>query len=274
MRARNRVVPQENIANPLATHLVEVVFPGHSNHHGTLFGGAAFALMDRAAFIAATRHGRVPFVTASCERIDFKHPVRIGHMAEVTARPLWAGRKALTVEVEMTAENIEGGERQLCTRGLFNMVAVPDAEMAHGWTLASLQPVAGHETAPGETVISEIVFADQSNAVGNMFGGEAIAAMTKAAFICASRHCRQPTVVAASNDINFHHPVAVGSIIDVVARISKIGTRSMTVTVELWEENILSAERSMAARSAFVMVAVGTDGKAIPLPPVEAAIAI
>ena len=56
---------------PAQTRLIDLVFPSDANHHGTLFGGAGFALMDRIAFIAATRHGRVPFVTASCDRIDF-----------------------------------------------------------------------------------------------------------------------------------------------------------------------------------------------------------
>ena len=32
-----------------STCLIDLVFPGDTNHHGTLFGGAGFALMDRIA---------------------------------------------------------------------------------------------------------------------------------------------------------------------------------------------------------------------------------
>ena len=43
--------------------LIDMVFPGDTNHHGTLFGGVALAHMDKVAFLAASRHGRAPFVT-------------------------------------------------------------------------------------------------------------------------------------------------------------------------------------------------------------------
>lgn len=122
------------------TSLIDIVFPGDTNHHGTLFGGAGLALMDRVAFIAATRFGRAPFVTASCERIDFRQPARIGHIVEFTARPVKAGRRSLTIEVEMTAETIVGGQRHTCTRGIFHMVAIPGGGNAASYALPELVP--------------------------------------------------------------------------------------------------------------------------------------
>ena len=77
MRSPTRKI-KEPVARPVPTCLIDIVFPGATNHHGTLFGGAGFALMDRLAFIAATRHGLVPFVTASCDRIDVKAPATVG----------------------------------------------------------------------------------------------------------------------------------------------------------------------------------------------------
>ncbi len=56
------------------TCLADIVFPGDTNHHGTLFGGIGLARMDMAAFIAASRHVPVDFVTASCEQVDFHAP--------------------------------------------------------------------------------------------------------------------------------------------------------------------------------------------------------
>ena len=50
-------------ALPEAT-LLEMVFPDHTNHLGTLFGGQALAWMDKAAFIVASRHARRIVVTA------------------------------------------------------------------------------------------------------------------------------------------------------------------------------------------------------------------
>jgi acyl-CoA hydrolase len=264
MSASDGANKKELVIRPVPTCLIDIVFPTDTNHHGTFFGGAAFALMDRVAFIAATRHGRVPFVTGSCERIDFKAPAKVGQIVEVMARPLWAGRKSLTVEVEMTAEDIVGGKRNLCTRGLFNMVAIPGEDVPADWCIADLPYGVDPGPVVGETKMTEIVFADQANAFGKLFGGEAIAVMTKTAFVCATRYSGRPTVVASSRQVNFHHTVEVGSIIDTVARVKSTGRTSMVVSVELWSEQIISGERRLAAQGEFVMVAVDEESRPTP----------
>lgn len=163
----------ESAGGPAPTTLIDIVFPGDTNRHGTLFGGAGLALMDRVAFIAASRFGRVLFVTASCERVDFKKPARIGEIVEFTARPIWAGRRSLTVEVGMTAETIVGAERHLCTRGVFHMVAVADDGRSQDWSLPTLPDDIEAVRRDG-LQMTDIVFADQSNSVGKMFGGEGL----------------------------------------------------------------------------------------------------
>ena len=246
---------------PAQTRLIDLVFPGDTNHHGTLFGGAGFALMDRIAFIAATRHGRVPFVTASCDRIDFRAPARIGQLVELVARPVRAGRRSLTVEVEMVAEDLIGGARHLCTRGSFAMVAMPEGKTPD-WRLPAI-PAEAPESGGGELRMTDIVFSDQANSFGKMFGGDALAAMTKAAFVVASRRSRTITVLASSRRIDFKHPIAVGSIIDVIAKIVQTGRSSMTVAVELWSETLLEGSRQLTARGEFVMVSVDPDGRPV-----------
>jgi uncharacterized protein (TIGR00369 family) len=104
--------------------LVEIVFPCETNHYGTLFGGQALALMDKAAFIAASRYTRRAVVTACSERIDFHVPVRQGQLIEVVARVVSTGTTSATVEVALYAEELLSGERQLSTRGQFVLVAV------------------------------------------------------------------------------------------------------------------------------------------------------
>jgi acyl-CoA hydrolase len=108
------------------TRIVEMVFPNQANHYGTLFGGDALRLMDMAAFVAASRYARKPVVTASSERIDFHVPVRQGQLAEVVGRVSRAGRTSMTVEVELWAEDLLTGTRELCTKGSFVLVAVDE----------------------------------------------------------------------------------------------------------------------------------------------------
>ena len=104
--------------------LIEMVFPGQTNHYGTLFGGQALALMDKAAFIVASRFARRSVVTASSEKVDFHVPVSQGNLVELMARIVGTGRTSMIVEVDLFAEDLLTGDRQLCTRGRFVMVAL------------------------------------------------------------------------------------------------------------------------------------------------------
>lgn len=108
--------------------LMEMVFPEQTNHYGTLFGGQALALMDKAAFIVASRYARRTVVTASSEKCDFHVPIRQGQLVELTARIAATGRTSMTVDVDMYSEDLLTGDRQVGTRGSFVLVALD----AHG----------------------------------------------------------------------------------------------------------------------------------------------
>jgi acyl-CoA hydrolase len=114
------------IAAPRETRIIEMAFPSQTNHYGTLFGGDALRLMDLAAFVTASRHARRPVVAASSELIDFRLPVRQGQLAEVVGRVTGTGKSSITVEVELWAEDLLTGQRELCTKGSFVLVAVDD----------------------------------------------------------------------------------------------------------------------------------------------------
>ena len=93
-------------------HLAEIrhtdlVFPDQTNHQGTYFGGAAMAEMDKIAFLVAARHARRPFVTASCDRLDFEAPVYVGNLIELTGQVRMVGRTSMVVDVELSAEDVK-----------------------------------------------------------------------------------------------------------------------------------------------------------------------
>ncbi|MBS2005148.1 MAG: acyl-CoA thioesterase [Candidatus Obscuribacterales bacterium] len=106
------------------TCIVEMVFPTQTNHYGTLFGGHALELMDKSAFITASRYARKSMVTASSSKIDFHAPVRQGDLVEVIGRIVKKGRTSLQVKVELFSEDLLSGKRQLCAQGDFVLVAV------------------------------------------------------------------------------------------------------------------------------------------------------
>lgn len=242
--------------------VIDMVFPGDTNHHGTLFGGVALAHMDKVAFLAASRHGRAPFVTASSERIDFAAPAFKGEMIEATGRVVRVGTRSLDVEVELVAEALLSGERRLCTRGTFTLVAV--TEPGQKLSLPPLVPaIAGPDD--GALHMADIVFPLQTNHYGTLFGGDALRMLGKAAFLASTRQARAVMVMAASERVDFATPVQEGEMVDLVARIGMTGRTSVRVGVELWAEHLLTGDRRRAAVAEFVMVAVDSMVKPVAI---------
>ncbi|MBW4330202.1 acyl-CoA thioesterase [Stakelama sp. CBK3Z-3] len=242
--------------------LIDMIFPGDANHHGTLFGGVALAHMDKVAFLAASRHGRAPFVTASSEKIDFAAPARIGEMVEATGRVTRVGRSSLDVTVELIAEVPTSGERRLCTRGLFTLVAVkgPETELP----LPPLGTRAAVETDAALRFV-DMVFPQQTSHYGTLYGGDALKMMGKAAFLAATRHARASIVMAACDRIDFKSQIGEGEMVELVARVKMTGRSSIRIDVELWAEHLIAGERRQAAQSTFTMLAVDEKGKPMPI---------
>jgi acyl-CoA hydrolase len=107
-------------------NLMEIVYPEDTNSQGTLFGGHALSLMDRLAFIVASRYTRMPVVTARSEKVEFLCPVKQGELVELVASVVELGRTSLRIRIEMHREDLLSGDRGLCTTGEFVMVAVDE----------------------------------------------------------------------------------------------------------------------------------------------------
>ena len=105
---------------------LQIVFPGDTNHMGTLFGGTLMAWMDRAAYLAATRRARGTCVTRKVDEIEFRTAIVSGDFVEMIGRVESVGRTSLVVLVEVYREMPADGARELCTTGRFTMVHVGD----------------------------------------------------------------------------------------------------------------------------------------------------
>jgi len=118
-----------------------------------------------------------------------------------------------------------------------------------------------------ETRMVYPIFPGSANHYDTLFGGQAMAWMDQAAFICATRWCRQKVVTAHSSAIDFHESIPVGTIVELVAKVIKVGRSSMTVHVQLWVEPMKRNERTLACEGTFVLVAVDDHNQPIPVPP-------
>ncbi len=108
------------------TRVTKAVFPNTTNHHNTLFGGTALAWMDEVSFIAATRFCRLPLVTVSTDRIDFKHPIPAGSIVELVGSVIKVGNTSLQVQVDVFVENMYLDGRERAIHGVFSFVAIDE----------------------------------------------------------------------------------------------------------------------------------------------------
>lgn len=115
------------------------------------------------------------------------------------------------------------------------------------------------------TRIVEVVFPSLVNHYGTLFGGIALQWMDRAAWVCSTRYTRKEMVTIASDKIVFKKPVPQGNLVELIAKIGRVGRTSVTVEVELYSENPLSGIRDLATKGEFVMVAVDRDGKSSPI---------
>jgi acyl-CoA hydrolase len=104
----------------------QLVLPGLTNVHGTIFGGILMQWIDIAAGIAAARHAGGPVVTASMDRLHFLGPVQLGEVVLLQAQVNFAARTSMEVGVRVLSENQATFERRQTTRAYLTFVAVDE----------------------------------------------------------------------------------------------------------------------------------------------------
>jgi len=116
-----------------------------------------------------------------------------------------------------------------------------------------------------ETRIFKAVFPNTTNHYDTLFGGTALHLMDEASFICATRFSRKKMVTVSTDKIDFSTPIPQGSVIELVARVNKVGRTSCVVKVDIFMEDMYSYKREKAVTGFFTFVAVGNDKKPIAI---------
>ncbi len=121
-------MPAQKRNTPRATRVetAQVVLPGLTNVHGTIFGGILMQWIDGAAGISAARHSGGLVVTASMDRLHFLQPARLGDVVIVQAQVNFAAHTSMEVGVRVFAENQLTRTRVQATRAYLTFVAVDD----------------------------------------------------------------------------------------------------------------------------------------------------
>ncbi len=116
-----------------------------------------------------------------------------------------------------------------------------------------------------ETRVFKVVFPKITNHHNTMFGGTVMEMMDEVAFMTATRFCRKPIVTVSSDKIDFKKPIPSGSLVELIGNITRVGTTSVTVQVDIFLENMYAEGREKAVSGQFSLVAVDETMKPVPI---------
>ncbi|PZD77412.1 acyl-CoA thioesterase [Mesonia sp. K7] len=117
-----------------------------------------------------------------------------------------------------------------------------------------------------KTILTDLVLPSETNPLNNLFGGELLARMDRAASIAARRHSRRIVVTASVNHVAFKKSIPLGSVVTVEANLSRAFNSSMEVIIDVWVEDRESGMRSKANDAIYTFVAVDERGMPVPVP--------
>ena len=83
------------------------------------------------------------------------------------------------------------------------------------------------------SVTTKVVLPNDTNTLGNLFGGQLLAWMDVIASVSAHRHCRRVVVTASVNNVSFQEPIAHSAIVTLEAKVSRAFNSSMEIFVEV-----------------------------------------
>lgn len=116
------------------------------------------------------------------------------------------------------------------------------------------------------TITSHIILPENTNTLGNLMGGQLLNWMDITSAISAHRHCRRVVVTAAVNNVSFEHPIKLGDIVTIEAKVSRAFSSSMEVFMEVWVEGNASGKRMKCNQAMYTFVAVDQLGSPINVP--------
>ena len=130
--------------------------------------------------------------------------------------------------------------------------------------------VESRAVADSQVEMTEIIFPNDANPIGNLMGGRVMHWVDACAAIAAGRHARTPVVTASVDQLNFLRPVPVGSVIVLLASVNYAGRTSMEVGVKVYHEDRRSGTRQHVVSAYLTFVSLDDDtGKPRQVPRVE-----
>lgn len=122
--------------------------------------------------------------------------------------------------------------------------------------------------ASRETMVEmrELVLPNDTNLLGNLLGGRLLHWIDIAGAMAAQRHCNRIVATVAIDSVDFKHPIRVGEMVSLKAKVTWVGRTSLEVIVEVYSENFLTGEVKFTNKAFLTFVGVDSAGRPVEIP--------
>jgi len=124
---------------------------------------------------------------------------------------------------------------------------------------------------PRESFVSmtELVLPNDTNTLNNLMGGRLMHWMDIVSAIAAQKHSNRIVVTASVDNISFKHPIRLGNVVTLRAKVTRAFQSSMEIRIDVDAEDVPSARKFESNAAYFTFVALDAEGKPTDVPEIE-----
>jgi acyl-CoA hydrolase len=122
------------------------------------------------------------------------------------------------------------------------------------------------EATRRETTLRFLAEPSEMNFGGKVHGGTVMKWIDQAGYTCAVSWSGQYCVTVYVGGIRFYHPIHIGDLVEVKAKLIYTGTTSMHVAVDVYAGDPKQAKRRKTTHCVIIFVAVDRDGHPVNVP--------
>jgi len=125
--------------------------------------------------------------------------------------------------------------------------------------------------SPRESAVNmtELVLPNDTNTLNNLMGGRLMHWMDIVSAIAAQKHAGGIVVTASVDNISFKHPIRLGNVVTLRAKVTRAFNSSMEVRIDVDAEDIPANTKTESNSAFFTFVAVDQLGRPVGIPEVD-----
>ena len=108
------------------TTITELMIPSYANFGGKVHGGILLSLMDKVAYVCASKHAGAYCVTVAVDGVEFLSPVEVGELVSLKASVNYVGNTSMIIGIRVEALQPKTGSVKHTNSCYFTMAAKDD----------------------------------------------------------------------------------------------------------------------------------------------------